>query len=348
MTRTSVGKARAPSAREVVGAAQRADVRALERLLGRGADLEACYRNYRALHALIQEEPHGAEKSGFERESPARLACLDWLLAHGAQPDGLGGWPQLRAVLCAALSGAPRCIERLLAAGARRDLVVEAALGELARVKKLLAREPALAAQPDESGFTPLMAAVGARLALDDARAEARRLELVRRLFAAGARADVTVQSWSKEVDTAYFAVTPERLELLLEHGADATRALASAAWRAPEFVEACLRHGGRIDAAREGDRPILNELVRWGQKERALVLLHRGADPNVPDPRGWTALHQAASRGNPALLEALLAAGGDARREDAAGVSPLELARAKKKPALVALLAGAAPRKKA
>jgi len=330
-----------PSAREVVGAAQRADLEALERLLARGADLDALYRNYRPLHALIQEQPHGAEEqAAFERESPARLACLDWLLVHGADPEGLGAWPTMRATVCAAFVGAPRFVARLLEAGVERDLVVLAALGEREEAEARLAGQPELARTTDASGITPLIACVGARLGLGDARAEAERQALARALLARGADPNVRLRSWGHDVDTAYFAASPARLELLLAHGADATSALVSAAWRTEAHVDACLRHGGRIDAAREGDRPILNELVRWGQLELALRLLARGASPNVADPRGWTALHQAVSRGNERMLAALLAAGGDPEREDGAGLSVRALAAMRGKPRLVALLA--------
>lgn len=56
----------APRAAEIVAAAQRADLRALQRLHARGADLDASWRNYRPLHALIQGE----------RSRPAKCACL--------------------------------------------------------------------------------------------------------------------------------------------------------------------------------------------------------------------------------------------------------------------------------
>jgi len=85
------------------------------------------------------------------------------------------------------------------------------------------------------------------------------------------------------------------------------------------------------------GRRPILNELVRWGQVTHALWLLARGASPNAADARGWTALHQAVSRGNERMLRALLEAGGDPRGKDAEGVTPFEMAVAKGRKKLVA-----------
>ena len=85
--------------------------------------------------------------------------------------------------------------------------------------------------------------------------------------------------------------------------------------------------------------RPVLNELVRWGQFKQARMLLARGASPNVADDRGWTAVHQAASRGNVKMMEDLLAAGGDGTRRDKSGTTPLDVARVRE---VVALLKGA------
>ena len=67
-----------------------------------GADLNASWRNYRALHALLQEEPHAAAG----KPAPARLACLEWLFANGADPEQLGAWPSARAIIVASTTAA--------------------------------------------------------------------------------------------------------------------------------------------------------------------------------------------------------------------------------------------------
>jgi ankyrin repeat protein len=61
-------------------------------------------------------------------------------------------------------------------------------------------------------------------------------------------------------------------------------------------------------------------------------MLLAKGASPNVPDERGWTAVHQAVSRGNVKMLQDLLAAGGDASRTDNEGLTPRDYAFPKRK----------------
>jgi ankyrin repeat protein len=339
-------ESKGPRAAEVVRAAQAADLGQLERLHARGADWNASWRNYRPLHALIQEEPHAerAEKAGTTVDAK-RLACLDWLLAHGADPEALGAWPSLRAILVAAFAGVPEYVERLRAAGAHVDLHVEAALGDVAVVRKRLGRGKEArerARSLDRGGATALACCAGSRLFRDDARGEERLREVATLLLDAGADPDAKVRSWAHDVDVAYFAIGAkhlEMLELLLARGANAGAALVSAAWHEDRrFAEAALRHGAEPDRSHEGDRPILNELVRWGQVDSALWLLAHGAGPNAPDARGWTALHQAVSRGNARMVGTFLEAGADPRRKDAEGITPFEMAVAKGNAKLVAL----------
>src|SRR5439155_21886168 len=97
------------------------------------------------------------------------------------------------------------------------------------------------------------------------------------------------------------------------------------------ELAEAALAHGGSIDRAIANHKPLLNDMICWGQIPQTMWLLERGASPNIADARGWTAVHQAASRGNARMLQAVLDAGGDPRRHDNEGNPPRALARAEK-----------------
>ena len=79
----ALAKHRGPiPAAAAVTAAQLAWKPGLALLVKHGVDLNASYRNYRPLHALIQEKPHAGWSS-----TRARVKCLEWLLAHGADPD---------------------------------------------------------------------------------------------------------------------------------------------------------------------------------------------------------------------------------------------------------------------
>jgi len=91
--------------RVMVEAAQRAFQPAVAFLQRNGADLNASYRNHRPLHVLLQEDPHGEGR----RPSRERLACLDWLLANGADPEQLGVWPSARAIIIAAFASSRIC-----------------------------------------------------------------------------------------------------------------------------------------------------------------------------------------------------------------------------------------------
>ena len=312
----------------VLAAAQGAAVPALEILVARGADLNAAYRGYRPLHALIQERPHHETEP-----SPERLACMDWLLAHGADPELHGAWPPARALLVAAFGGIAAFVDRLLAAGARRDIFTASALGDERRVEKDLAEDPALATARDGGVLTALQCCAASRMEGADGRDAERRMRIARVLLDAGADVRAKSRSWSHDVDTVYFAVSARNgpmLDLLLNAGADPGSALASALWVDLDLAGLALERGARINETMADDRPILNELIRWGQVRPALWLLERGADPNRPDARGWTAVHQAAARGNARLLEAVVKAGGDTVRRDAKGVTPRAIARAK------------------
>ncbi len=335
----SMSKSRTSPARAVVEAAQRADRRALERLVQAGADLDVSWRGYRALHALIQEDPH-AEEQPLRRSA----CCLVWLLEHAADPGA-------RRRLASRARPARRGLQRrsALRRGARArmerrvDVFARAALGDLAGVQRELAKDPSLATARDGGALTALQCAAASRLGKHDAKLAKNLLAIATLLLDAGADPNARTKSWSHEVDTAYFACNannPALLELLLARGADATAALPSAAWRKTmELAEICLAHGARIDDARAEGRALVNELVRWGQVTPALWLLEKGASPNLPDERGWTALHQAASRGNERMMKALLAAGGDRTRKDANGHTPLAIAVLARKAKMVELL---------
>ena len=313
----------------IVAAAQLAWKPGLALLHEHGADFNATFKNYRPLHALIQEEPH-AEATA----TAARVACLKWLIKHGADPELAGAWPAARVLVIAAFTGQPAYVEALRDAGARIDVFTASALGEDRTVKKLLAGDRALALARDGGLLTALQCAGGSRLGRKDSALSSRLLEIARSLVEAGADVNAKTRSWGQDVNVGYFVIRArqtEMLKLLLDRGLDATAAVAPAAWEGLEDVlDLLLRHGAKLDEAAEQGRPVLNDLVRWGQFKQARLLLARGASPNVADDRGWTAIHQAASRGNVKMMEDLLAAGGDRTRRDKTGATPFDIAKVK------------------
>lgn len=321
------------SPRDVVGAAQHARLDRLKTLVGDGADLNAAYRGYRALHALIQEKPH-ADAAGPSRP---QVQVFRWLLAHGADPEQSGAWPPARAILVAAFMGLGEYVEILREHGAAVDGFVAAALADRAAVRRLLTTDPGLATSRDPHGLTALQCAAGSRMGRHDATARGRLLDIATALLDAGAEPNAPTRSWSHDIDAVYLSVQARHLEmfrLLLARGAEATAAVTPALWNAKTefaaFGAVALAHGADVNRAIASGRPLLNDLIRWGQFGPARWLLEHGADPNRADDAGWTALHQAASRGNVKMVEALLAAGADRGRANGDGHTPFEIARAK------------------
>jgi len=313
--------------RAVNEAARCARAKPLRLLLRLGADPDARHRGYRPLHALIQERLHGEVGD----PPPERLACAELLLEGGANPELPGAYPPASAMLIAAFTGSRPFVKLLREAGARADGFVHAALGQAGAVRRLVTRDSAFASSRTAGGLTALQCAAASRLGRGDARTARGLVDSARTLLDAGADPNAKTRAWSEEVDTAYFAASSRNLEvfrLLLERGADATAALPSAVWNAlEEFSQLALEHGADPDRATSNGKPLLNDLIRWGQVRPALWLLEHGASPDVPDDAGWTAVHQAASRGNARMTAAVLEAGGDRRREDRKGCTPLVIA---------------------
>jgi ankyrin repeat protein len=304
-------------------AAALANQKALELLAKAGADLNAAYRNYRPLHNLLQTDPHKAAG----RPSSERLECLEWLLAHGADTELTAAWPSARAIVIAAFVGSPEYVAILRKRGAKIDGFAGAALGDKKLVARTLNGRPAFVNDRDCRVLTALHCAAGSRMPKADLTGVAQLL------LDAGAEIAATAKSWAHEVDAAYFAAGTKNLamfELLLERGADPTGALAHAVWAsAYDLAERALVHGASIDRAVANHKPLLNDMICWGQIPQTMWLLERGASPNVADAKGWTAVHQAASRGNVRLVQAVLKAGGEARRKDKEGNLPRDIARA-------------------
>ena len=306
--------------RVVVAAGGRAMQPALEWLKQAGADLNASWRNYRPLHNLLQQEPHAAAG----KPAPVRLACLEWLLDNGADPELLGGWPSARAIIVAAFVGSPEYVKVLRKGGARMDGFAGAALGDCKTVQQTLRVRPDFAHERDHGGLTALQCAAGSRMPHADT------LGIARLLIDAGAEVGASTRSWANDVNAAYFAAGTKNkalFDLLLASGVDATDALSHAVWAgAYELAASALDHGAAIDRAIANGKPLLNDLIRWGQTPQTMWLLQRKAGPNIPDERGWTAMHQAASRGNVRILRAVLDAGGDPKRRDKQGRTPRDV----------------------
>jgi ankyrin repeat protein len=314
-------------ARYLNRAAQSASLQALKLLHRAGVDWNAPFRNYRPLHNVLQENPHAGPKA---QADPARVECLEWLLDHGADPELLAGWPPARAVVTAAFVGQKEYVKILRKHGARVDGFAAAALGNLKLLAKTLAADAGFAHARDHGTLTALQCAAGSRMP------RAKVLEAAAMLIDAGADVKAKTKSWG------HLPV----FRLLLERGADATEALTPALWNGTlEFAALALEHGAVPDRAIAERKPLLNHLICWGQIPQTMWLLEHGASPNIADvENGWTAAHQAASRGNARMMRAVLDRGADITRRDLKGSTPLDVARAAGREKLAAMMLAIPP----
>lgn len=108
-----------------------------------------------------------------------------------------------------------------------------------------------------------------------------------------------------------------------------------------PACVQALVDAGANVDfqEARSG-AAALGFAASIGKLEAVLALLAAGADTEVQDHSGNTALHAACVSDQPACARALLAAGADVTRKNAEGRTALELTA---DPELIALIRAAA-----
>jgi ankyrin repeat protein len=221
--------------------------------------------------------------------------------------------------------------------GARIDGFAGAPFGDRKLVERALRERPDFARERDSGGLTALQCAAGSRLP------GAPVADVARLLLDAGAEVGALTKSWNHDVDALYFAVGANHgpiVEMLLEHGADPTATLAHAVWATrTDMAELALDRGADPDRATANGKPLLNDLIRWGQIPGVMWMLAHGASPNIPDDHGWTAVHQAASRGNARILKAVLEAGGNFGRPDHDGHTPIDIARKAGKGKLVAMM---------
>jgi len=261
-----------------------------------------------------------------------RAEVVRTLLESGVGPDhpfylavGVTGTAFERVIyvtpLCAARFKRRAAVESLLlAAGAREDIFTAAFLGDRTALARMLAADPGLALATDPAvdvlDITPVEHAVAGgqtdalRLLLDHVvpplpsgvralRGAAARgsLPMVELLLAHGADATrIGVGRW---------VLHPELAPLLAGRGAtiDASGSWIGAACTGnqgrkddPDYVRALLRHGARATDRRSGGQAALNATaLHYAAKAGFLrtieVLLESGADPAARDSRGQTPL---------------------------------------------------------
>ena len=257
-----------------------------------------------------------------------RLAMVDHLLDRGADIHACGCHftPLLVEIspYCAARYKRHAAVAaRLLTRGASTDIYTAAFLGERNAVAGYLDRDPGLAtaekAQHDSSQrMTILHYAVSTG-----------HLDILSMLLARGA----DPRPYSGRLIR--FAVWRDRadiLKALLDAGADATHAeVPRTGIVNVEIIELLTAHGVSVDVDHaEGGWPPLvfqSRGDRGGNAQRVRELLDRGADVNVRNHKGQTALHCAAKAGFDQIVALLLERGAEVNAKDDKGETPLATA---------------------
>lgn len=96
------------------------------------------------------------------------------------------------------------------------------------------------------------------------------------------------------------------------------------------------------LDARNEDGYTALQEAIRWGYDEIIAMLVEFGADPDVPDVNGRTALHHAAYSDELGAAKLLIAKGATVRYKDPYEYTPLHIAAREGRQEIVQVLLNA------
>src|SRR5207244_2100499 len=187
-------------------------------------------------------------------------------------------------------------------------------------VRDLLDGKPALLAVTDQRGFNLLHLACSVPCADLDI-AESQSAKMVSLLLDRGLDVESQLPPKQDKCTALFFAVARGRnttlIKLLLRRGADVNKApggalFAAGWWDSPEHLDLLLRAGADVEHV-AGITPFLASWC-WKRFEAAKFLVKKGADVNVQDQKGRTALHYGVEKEfDPALLAWLVKHGASA-----------------------------------
>ena len=175
------------------------------------------------------------------------------------------------------------------------------------------------------AGYTPLMLA-----------ARGGKLEAMRFLLERGASYNVADSDGRSLIELSIHWGNPEVMSLLQEHGANYQHVTTAGSdmhpiWKAVHegqgaSVAKLLDGGVSVEYEHNGVR-MLQLAIEVENLEVVRLLLERGAAVDVPDMRGWTALHSAAWSGNIETVLLVLQKTDNKEPKDQQGWTPLDLA---------------------
>ena len=175
------------------------------------------------------------------------------------------------------------------------------------------------------AGYTPLMLA-----------ARAGKIEAMRFLLERGASYNVADSDGRSLIELSIHWGNPEVISLLQEHGANYQHVTTAGSdihpiWKAVHegqgaSVAKLIDGGVSVEYVYRGVR-MLQLAIEAENLEVVRLLLERGAAVDVPDMRGWTALHSAAWSGNIETMLLVLQKTENKEAKDHQGWTPLDLA---------------------
>jgi ankyrin repeat protein len=305
-------------------------------LLEAGADPDAAVPShewYRPLHRAI-------EHRGRPRKTE-HIPIIETLLDAGASLEARSTWMQLVPLAVAGMVGDEEMIALLVKRGAPVNLFTAAVTAHVGKVRTFLKRKGA-ATSKDDNNMTPLHYV--ALSGLGEAHAENHR-EIANLLLDAGGDGNARESIGPyPSTPVLHFAAWKNYAvaETLLSRGCNPNFGFGNCLWKEPgPMAELFLSHGADVNGREPSCQPLLHSRIRWNLPSVALWLLKNGADPNLTDKQGNTALHEAAWRGiNPKATQDLLKAGARKAAKNKAGLTPLDIAKQKRRKKLIPLLA--------
>jgi len=202
--------------------------------------------------------------SAGDQERVGTLVAADPSLAHARNQAGVSALMQAR------YENKSEIVALLRNAAGDLDVFEAAALGDLARLRTLLANDRDLVKAQSSDGFIPLHLAC---------------------FFGQSEAAKILVQQGA-DVN----AVSPSRIAVI--HSAAASRNAV--------IVKLVLQAGANPNLQQQGGYTALHEAAMHNSVERAQVLLDAGADRTIRSDDGLTAAEMAAQKGNQEVLELL------------------------------------------
>lgn len=302
-------------------AAQRCDLQSAEILLERNASVNAMSsRNLTPLHCIPHSE--GVSVLRLLHEKGADVNAVDKdnnRITHKAARKG-----DSASLLFKVASDLGADVE---ASGAQGNTPAHLAAesGSKAILGILIQKKVELEKTRNLAGYTPLMIA-----------SQAGKVEVMRLLLDKGVSYNVVDSHGRSLTELTIAWGNPDVVALLQEYGADYSDVTTASGQAHPVWQAVYDGHGASIAKILDGGLSVeyehrgvrlLQLAIECNNVEVVRLLIERKAAVNVPDMRGWTALHSAAYSGNHEVMLLILQNTETRETIDQQGWTPLDLA---------------------